>query len=97
MCASCFGAPDVHDDPLAPYRAAGSPAGLTAREIAVASMLGRRYTVKRIAKLLDVTPRRVYALVTVIAVKIGVPDGADDQVTIGDWWRMHIRSYSAAA
>lgn len=60
---------------------------LTPRELAVATMLGRRWTVKRIACELGVTPRRVYALVTAIAVKIQVEEGCDDQLCVGDWWR----------
>lgn len=70
---------------------------LTEREIAVASLLGRRWTVKAIAAELGVGTRRVHRLVTQVAVKIGVPDGVDDHIAIGDWWRARPNSHRSAA
>lgn len=59
---------------------------LTPRELAVASLLGRRYTVKRIAVALGITDRRVQVLITAVAFKIGVEPGCDDKLSIAAWW-----------
>lgn len=62
---------------------------LTERELAVAALCGRRLIVKRIAAELSppISERRVLAIIAAVAIKIGVPDGQDDRLCVGDWWR----------
>ena len=67
------------------------------REIAVAALIGKRWIPKRIAYEMGITPGRVYALMTAVAQKIGVPDGEDDQQVIGDWWREQAKEANAEA
>lgn len=66
------------------------PRDLTTRELAAAAGCGRRWHVKKIAAEMGVSDKRVYALITAIAVKIGVPEGCDDRLCVGDWWLANV-------
>ena len=65
---------------------------LTPRQLAVASMVARCWTAKHIAYTLDITPRRVYALIASVASKIGCEHGMDDREVVRDWWRNQTRT-----
>jgi len=62
-------------------------ADLTPRELAVAALVARRHKTSHIAAELGISPRRVYALITAIALKLGCECGVtEERETIRDWW-----------
>lgn len=59
----------------------------TERELAVAALVGKQWTVKRIAAEFQISGSRVYALITAVAKKIDVPEGENDFACVAAWWR----------
>lgn len=60
---------------------------LTPRQIAVASLLGNCYPVKKIAGELRITERRVRVHITSIAYRIGADASLDEALQVAMWWR----------
>lgn len=62
-------------------------ADLTPRELAVAALVARRHKTSHIATELHISPRRVYAIITAVAVKLGCECSVDEErEVIRDWW-----------
>lgn len=63
---------------------------LTARQLAVASLVARSYTNKTIANELGISVGRVRVLVSSIAFRIGADCSMDERVQVALWWQARI-------
>lgn len=61
---------------------------LTARQLAVASLVGKGWTVKAIAHELGIGERRVRVHISSIAYRIGADATKDEQVQVALWWQV---------
>jgi DNA-binding NarL/FixJ family response regulator len=60
---------------------------LTERQREVAALVADGVSTKRIAERLQVSDRRVYAIISSIAYLIGADSQKDERTQIAEWWR----------